>query len=69
MSRRVTGDISWLPLQDTVGQQREISAGNAKRGTFVVSPWGVAHNGSDGPAVRGLTRLSMWPERRACRSA
>lgn len=32
MSRRVTGDISWLPLQDTVGQQREILAGNAKRG-------------------------------------
>jgi hypothetical protein len=32
MSRRVTGDIFRLPLQDTVGQQREISAGNAKQG-------------------------------------
>jgi hypothetical protein len=31
--------------------------------TCLVSPWGVAHNGCDGPAVRGLTRLSMWPER------
>jgi hypothetical protein len=30
--------------------------------TFLVSLWGVAHNGSDGPAIRGLTWLSMCPE-------
>jgi hypothetical protein len=55
------------PLRDTVGQQREISAGNAKQGDF--SLWGVTHNGSDGRVERtrrdclcgprGRTRVSV----------
>ncbi|ODM18715.1 hypothetical protein SI65_05332 [Aspergillus cristatus] len=64
------GTQAWPPLRDTVGWQREISAGNAKQGDF--SMWGVAHNGSDGRVVRtrrdclcgprGRTRVSVCKE-------
>jgi hypothetical protein len=56
-----------LPLRDTVGRLREISAGNAKQGDL--SLWGVAYNGSDGRvdraqrdclySPRGRTRVSV----------